>query len=425
MRKIYKLKKSVLLFIGILFTCLIYSQEDYLPGFVIKNNGDTLKGFVDYRNWGVNPDKIDFRSTVNSGSTTFNPTEVKGFSVKDEIYLSGIVEVENTPVEEIRLDYDSKPNISVETVFLQTLFKGVKGLYYYRNNNGRENFYVNKDGGFELLVYKKYLVRQGTTSSIRERNDFIGQLILYFVDCPAIRTKIESTSYAQRALIKIFQDYYKCTSAEVGFQRERERVHLEIGALAGSSFTKLEFSSSESRFDYLENTDFNLSTAFSGGLFLEIIIPRNQGRFSIDNELLFSSFNTTGQYEYDDFNETHKKMTTEFEFSHLKMNNLLRYKFPVGNISLFCNAGISNGIRLSERMYVKKEFTTDYSGTTVYEGSPLDQTKEYEHGFVAGTGIKTKKISFEARVEKTDGFINVETLSSRTIRYYLILGYRF
>ncbi|MGB8490043.1 MAG: hypothetical protein WCE64_03215 [Bacteroidales bacterium] len=201
MEKTSKLKRPVLLVVWILYSCFSYSQENFLPGFLIDNNGDTLKGFVDYRNWAINPRKVDFKSTATSSPTTYIPTDLKEFSVKDENYVSGIVKVENSPVEETRLDYDSKTNITLDTIFLQTLYKGKKGLYYYMNNNGRVNFYVNRVDGFDLLVYKKYFIRQGTTTYIQSRSDYIGQLKLFFNDCPAIRTKIDNTSYDQRDLI--------------------------------------------------------------------------------------------------------------------------------------------------------------------------------------------------------------------------------
>jgi hypothetical protein len=425
MKKTLKLKKLVLFAVWILFSYLSYSQENFLPGFVINNSGDTLKGFIDYRNWAINPKVVDFKSPATSHPTTFIPTDIKEFSVKDEIYVSGIVEVENTSIEENRLEYDSKLKITVDTIFLQTLLRGKKGLYYYMNNNGRVNFYVNKDGRFELLVYKKYLIRQGTTSYVFTKKDYIGQLNEYLKDCLTIRTKIENTSYAQKDLIKLFQDYYKCSSSETGFQRKAERVHLEIGALSGVSLTKLKFNSGDPEFDYLENTNYKLSTNFSGSLFFDIIMPRNQGKLSLNNELLFSVYKTTGQYEFTDYNNTYKKMTTEFGYSYLKINNLLRYRFLFSNLSLFINSGISTGIRLSETKYVKKEFTTTYSGTSVSEGSPLVQTKYYEQGFLVGAGIKSKKLSFEVRLEKGDGMINVSSINAWATRYYILIGYRF
>ena len=293
------------------------------------------------------------------------------------------------------------------------------------NNKGRENFYINKDGGFQLLVAKKYLLRQGTTSTVMTRKDYIGQLNLLFSDCPTLQTKIENTSYAQRDLIKLFQDYTKCSSSEIGFQRKKERVHLQIGALAGASLTKLKFNSSIPDLNYLENTNYKLSPDFSGGLFFDIIMPRNQGKLSLNNELLFSMYKTSGQYEFINYDDTHKKFTTEFGYSYLKINNLLRYRFPLGNKSLFINAGISTGIRLSETNYIKKEFTTTYSGTTVYKGYPLAQTKYYEQGFLVGAGLKSKNISFKTRLEISDGMTNVPRINARVTRYFFLIGYRF
>jgi|WetSurMetagenome_2_1015567.scaffolds.fasta_scaffold60127_2 hypothetical protein len=75
--------------------------------------------------------------------------------------------------------------------------------------------------------------------------------------------------------------------------------------------------------------------------------------------------------------------------------------------------------------YLKKEITTSYSGTDVYEGSPLVQTKDYEQGFILGIGIKSKKLSFETRIERGDGMINVPSISASVTRCYFLLGYNF
>ena len=419
-------KKLLLLITGIIISVLSFSQQNYLPGYIIQNNGDTVTGFIDYRNWSLNPDLIEFRKTSDSGATKYKPDDIKEFKVKDEIYVSGFVEIENSLLEESKLLYDPKLNITTDTVFLQTLLNGEKSLYYHRNNTGRPNFYVKKDDEFELLVYKKYLIRKGTTSYVHERKDYVGQLNLYLLDCPNIQTMIARTSYSQKDLIRLFQNYYEFFSLDMGFQRQHERVKLEFGVLAGSSSTKLSFyiSYPGEGLDYLENTDFKPSTNITGGLFLDILIPRNFRKLSLNNELIFSMYNTDGQYDYIDYSNVHKHYTTEFKYSYLKINNLLRYKFPVGNFSFFCNAGVSNGIRLSEEQYVKKEFTTTYSGTSVYEGTPLTQTSDYEFGFIAGAGIKTNRLSFEARLESASGMITLTSVDASTKRVYFILGYR-
>ena len=58
MNKIEKFIKFGSLLIGILSFQIGFSQENYILGYVIRNNSDTLFGLVDYRDWANNPDKI-------------------------------------------------------------------------------------------------------------------------------------------------------------------------------------------------------------------------------------------------------------------------------------------------------------------------------------------------------------------------------
>lgn len=417
--------KAVLLFVGTMFLTTTYAQENYLPGTVIKTNGDTLNGFVNYGNWRINPSKFDFRTDAGARPVTFTVSDVAEFRVKDEIYVGAVVDVETSVIEESRLDYDPELHIEVDTVFLQTVYKGDKALFYCMNSKGIENLYIKKDGAYELLVYKKYLVRKGTTSYVREKKDYIGQMNIYFSDCPGIRGKIENSVYTMNSLLKLFKEYASCTSSETSFQRKGDKFRFEIGPLAGVSLTSLKFDSENDSFDYLESTDFKQSTAFTGGFFFDLIIPRNQGRLSVDNELLYSSFKTDGYYEYTGFDHSENKFTTELDYSYLKIINMLRYKIPVGGNYIFLNAGITNGFRLSEYQYVKKEITTRYSGTDVIEDEPLRNTSKSEQGYIAGAGIRVKKLSFEARMEIGEGMVSFPSIHSHATRCYFILGYRF
>ncbi|NJK97917.1 MAG: hypothetical protein HC905_26095 [Bacteroidales bacterium] len=63
MKRIEKKVKFIVLFIGLILFNLAYSQENYIPGYVIEN-GDTLKGFIDYRNWEKNPNQIAFKTSM-------------------------------------------------------------------------------------------------------------------------------------------------------------------------------------------------------------------------------------------------------------------------------------------------------------------------------------------------------------------------
>ncbi len=58
-------KLSIRIILGLLFLFMFlqasFCQENYQPGYIVGLKGDTLHGFINYRNWERNPDKISFR----------------------------------------------------------------------------------------------------------------------------------------------------------------------------------------------------------------------------------------------------------------------------------------------------------------------------------------------------------------------------
>jgi hypothetical protein len=422
MNKIVRFKKNVLLFIGFLSFQLVLSQENYIPGYVIKNNTDTLFGFVDYRDWEYNPNMIMFKTSIEKNPISFIPSDIIEFKAGDEIYTSGIINTEVSPIKTDKLNDDAQLKLKVDTAFLLTFFRGSKSLYYYKNSSGREYFYINQDKEFDLLVYKRYLKQRDSKRVVMENKRYLGQLTLYLNDCETINSKLQYTTYNRNSLVELFQYYYKCSSSDISFQKEKEKIQLEVGIMAGISLTSLEFRSEA--FVYLVEAGYEPSINITSGMFFDIIMPKTQGKWSINNEILFSTYKVMGSYE-DYENENHYSITkTEIGYSYLKINNLVRFKYPIGHLFLFLNGGISHGTSISETNYKKKE-SKFYSTDSVIEELALDDTRKHERGFILGTGVKYGKFSLEIRYEKGNGISEYSALNSLTKRYYFLLGYRF
>lgn len=420
------MKKTLLklgfMFIGLILFQKLIAQENYLPGYVIKENGDTISGFIDYRNWENNPQKVRFKNKIENKPTLYSPFEIKEFGVKDEIYVSGVVNAEISSRQTDRLQEDPTLKLRVDTVFLQTLIRGDKSLFFYRDPQGKDNFYVQQDANFELLKHKKYLRKVDGKRVITENMKYKAQLRLYFDNDQSVKSDLQNTSYNQKSLIKVFQNYYSSTQSEVDFQRKREKTKIEIGVIAGVSNTSLKFKSDV--FPFLVNANYNQSTNFSGGIFFNIVLPRNQGKWSINNELLFTSYKVSGRYE-DYRNEDYYEITsTEIGYSNLKLNTLIRFKYPIGKLFLYVNGGMSNGFAITETNYKKIE-SKFYTTEMTEEGLAIDDTRKYEQGWIFGLGAKYNKISLEIRYELGNGMSKYTALNATTKRYYILLGYRF
>jgi hypothetical protein len=422
MNKIERFKKFGLLLIVLLTYQFAFSQEKYIPGYVIKNNNDTLYGFVDYRNWEKNPDMVKFKKNIEDAPISFNPIDITEFKVDGENYVSGIINTEISPTQTDKLIEDPQINIKVDTTFLQTLFKGEKSLFYYKNSNGRENFYIKQDTEFDLLVYKRYIKRQDGKPVITEYRKYLGQLTLYLNDCGTIKSKLDNVSYNQKSLIELFQYYYKCSQSDISFQKKTEKIHTEIGVLAGVSLTSLEFHSGA--YAYLVEAGYNPSINFSSGIFFDLILPRNQGKWSFNNEILFSKYKAMGSYKEYESENNYAITTTEIGYSYFKINNLVRFKYPIGHLFLFINGGVSSGFAINEINY-KKIQSKYYTTESVVEELALNDTRIYEQGYILGTGLKYGKLSFELRYEKGNGMSEYISLNSSTKRYYFLLGYKF
>ena len=415
-------------------------QKNYLPGVVITLKGDTLKGFIDYLNWEKNPDKISFKDSENAKEIEFNPLTISEFSVRNEVYVSAIVQAEDShqleysPNQIKESDFDPEIKIRMDTIFLQAMFQGTKNLYYSYDKKGKPQFYIKQYPDFELLIYKKYLknntdkINANTSSPVsvyRENKKFIGQLTLYLQDCPAIQQQTNKLEYDIKSLEKLFKAYYDCKKAEPDFKFTSEKTKVDFGVLAGISATQLVMSCSDPLLHkYVANVDYPVSVNFSGGLLMDVVLARNQRRWSVYNELIISSFSVSQHFEEYISEEYFSTIDTKIGFSHLKVNSMLRYKYLVKDKwFLFSNIGLSIGRVIAEENSITIN-RTFYGPPTVTEKELFPSSKT-ETGYLAGIGGGFKKYSFEARYEWGDGVSGTSSLASNTNRLYFLIGYRF
>ena len=85
-----------------------------------------------------------------------------------------------------------------------------------------------------------------------------------------------------------------------------------------------------------------------GGLALNVVIPRNNGKWSIYNELFYSAYNTTALYNDFHTAERYEIHNYTVGYTYGKINNMLRLKYPLKKAFIFANAGLSNGFIIHE-----------------------------------------------------------------------------
>ena len=395
-----------------------HAQKNYLPGFIITLEGDTLTGLIKHRNWEIKPDNISFKALSGIRVKKYSPIDIIGFGTQDEIYESAVVQTEISPIRTNSLELNSKLHFRIDTVFLQAVIQGNKSLYYYINKEGKNQFYIKKGNHYELLVYKRYIKR----GSVVELNKYLGQVRLYLDNHEGIQSAINNTEYNKKSLSKLFSQYYKNTQTELKYQKKHEKFTSEFGALAGISISSLEFSNN-GIIPYLSEVDFDHSVNFSAGFFADFIFPKFKKRWSFYSDLLYTEFSFNAHYDVITGEQYFKYIDSELSYSYLKLNNMLRYRFLTGKTKAFINAGISNGIVLSEtnsKVIVQKQYSTDR-----VDYAEAIASRKHEQSYVLGLGIKRNKLLLDVRYEKGNGMSDVRSVNSKIDRFYFMVGYQF
>lgn len=169
------------LFIALLITLpvIVFAQPNYHEGYVLKNNGDTLKGFINYREWAYSPVTVEFKTSKNDGAVQeFNPNTIKGFQVTGfETFASfvGLISMNKNIFPDIpsNLDTTRQPG----AIFLKQVTTGDHITLYLNNEVGKNRFFIaeKNDVPVELKYYEYY---GASRSDEVFDNLFRGQLLL-------------------------------------------------------------------------------------------------------------------------------------------------------------------------------------------------------------------------------------------------------
>lgn len=409
MRKIHVLLISFVLVANL----SAVAQKNLRSGYIVTLSGDTIHGFIDIRDWSVNPSKVHFKSSAEDEGMFYGPYDIKLFCIGSDIYEGGFVDVELTSRDALR--YSTDPNLILEKqlVFLQLLVQGAKPLYVNENAVYKQ-FYIKSDSSFVLLQYKMYLKRTESSGKyvdvMIENKRYQGQLIIYFSDCQSMTASIKKASYDEGSLKKLFKEYYECKNEKFAVLEPKRNASLKLGLCLGLSHSGVDFE--VLNFEKSKRTNF-LVDPF--GVSIELSRGLSHPEWSLFNEL---NYNTGFKLSKSELSNnppyTELTTTTTYRFHSFKLLNLVRYKVrPCRKLSYFLNFGI-----------VSEFYNGDWTRTTIGKAMYLPVNNTAEKGkkfrtsrFAAGMGLKYRHLSIEGRFETGNPKKMVGPVSSLILHY--------
>ncbi len=151
---------NALLAIVLLLPLVSLAQSNYKPGYVVTSKGDTVRGFIDYQDWGSNPTSISFKAAIaNRDKRTFKISDMRLFNI------TGLA-VYQKHVCSISMDARSASNtvsardttFRIDTVLLRVLQIGKNVALYTYTDGLKTRFYIGETPDFipVELIYRIY-----------------------------------------------------------------------------------------------------------------------------------------------------------------------------------------------------------------------------------------------------------------------------
>ena len=224
----------------LLLVCFIKNVEaQYKSGFIVSNEGDTTRGYIQYLDWNISPEFILFRDNVNVQGQRFYADQLSAFSIDSthEHFVGkkiGILDIYRS--DEFGISPSMVPT-KYKFVFLQTVLRGPEAsLYKYVNSGVEEHYFIETPILFqELLNYSYYERVRGTTYHVK-REDYKRQLTSICSNSIDFKSKLPN--YSEKELIRYLEKYNSCFLGETIRYRSPPSPAI-LDAMAGIGYEKL------------------------------------------------------------------------------------------------------------------------------------------------------------------------------------------
>ena len=306
----------------VIFSCLCtYSmaQRDFRKGYIITNEGDTVAGVIDYRGDVRNSKVCAFKKSGTDNVVEYLPTDIAAYRFTDsKYYVSKNLGTTDLP----------------QQVFLEYLVNGLAKIYYYRDNDLGNHYYLEKDDRFlELKMYEKE-VYEDDKVKVKTMKPYIG-LLKATLNVWDLNDKIDRTMLDHQPLIDIAKDYhqYVCTDGSecIIYEKKKSLIALRIAPVIGIDISTLKL------MDFgVEKYNFDPSTNFTIGINVNLSIPTINEKIFLQIQTLYSKY-----YFFDAYESSRDATDVHIRSNVLQMGLAVKYEYPKGRWRPTLAAGAS------------------------------------------------------------------------------------
>ncbi|HVW96450.1 MAG TPA: hypothetical protein VHA56_10830 [Mucilaginibacter sp.] len=355
---------------------LLFSQSNYLAGKVVTSKGDTLKGYIDYRDWNNNPDVISFKSSLSdAGTQKFTTSDIVFFSVDNvEAFqkYSGRISMDGINISHLNTGKDT--SFKMAEVFLRILQKGNNVALYSYTDNLKTRYFISDSPDFtpSELVYRIYeandasgLARTHTDQTyLRQLNSLA---IKYGVLDDALERTLARSDYQKPALMLIAGKINKLSEQEYRKNYDKQSAkYFYAGAGVNLATTK---PSPNSTYEGAGGTSYTSALPLlKAGINMFALAHSEKIEFRF--EVSLSEWKYTSTYD----NAYSPRVNITYAYSNLALSlspQMIFNFYDSKTLKIFAGGGLE----ISKYIYFNKKYRNNADGSTVpTDANPFAQS---------------------------------------------------
>ena len=371
--------KKLITFLIALCPILSFSQINFEPGYIIRNNNIRTECLIRNIAWKDNPTTIEYKITENEAPQILAIAEITEFSVSNAYKFKRFtVQIDRSSNNMKDITSSRDPKFKTETLLLKAIVEGSVNLYAYEDSN-LVRYFVSTDNPNEVtqLVYKEFF--NDKENAIAKNNYYRQQLSIILKSDNLTDQDFKNVEYKQGSLVKLFEKYYGSKENSLSnLSQNQVKGSFNFKIIAGASFVS-------AKMEHLQLlntlTEFDSKTVANFGVEVEYILPFNKNKWSL-------FFNPTYQGKYE----------SSYEKEILYTGGLI-HKSTIEYSSIDLNIGARHYMFLNQKskIFLGTGFTMAFplNSSATFRSETLEITKA--HNLFAGGGFAYNRFSAEIR----------------------------
>jgi hypothetical protein len=391
----------------ILVSILSVAQRNYVPGYIITNKADTVKGFINNISNKSKQSECLFKETESSEVKAFSPQDIKAYWIQGDIYYES---------KRVRL-----ADGQIKTVFAEVLVKGKASLLLVN-----EEFYLEHDSLHRIPQGNKLPSTSTTSQQTVNAKKYIGTLRALTLDCPPVGVDFNRVRYNQSDFVKVAQKYNDCLHSQYyTYKKGLASNKVSFRLVGGLNMSKVVFKN-------LPAGTFDLATSAFGGAGIELSSPQAGSRINFLFEIWYSKNSFKGVSEHQRLTYEKQVDTYEINVNYLRIPVGIKYYLSKGNVSSYLKAGLSYYIfskKSESKLSQVRVNTQDNSSENISDGYAALVNSGQFTGW-AGPGLQFNmgdkmKLSTEVQYEVGSGVVRSADINNKFNNIIFLLAVSF